>query len=57
MIVAPVPYVPVVASLTVIAVIIGGAAAASLHQSSRQTPRAGLGARRMCQARPQRRPT
>ena len=37
MIVAPVLHVPVAASLRVIAVIIAGAAAASLHQSSRQS--------------------
>jgi hypothetical protein len=45
MIVARVPHVPTVASLNVISVIIAGAAAASLQQSSRQPPRAAQGAR------------
>lgn len=38
MIVASMLHVPAVASLSVIAVIITGAGAASLHQSRRQTP-------------------
>jgi hypothetical protein len=56
MIVAPVLHVPAVASLSVIAVIIAGAVAASLHQSRRQIPRATAGARRMCRVRPRRGP-
>ena len=56
MIVAPVLHVPAVASLSVIAVIITGPVAASLHQSRPQTPPAAPGARRMCRVRPRRGP-
>jgi hypothetical protein len=56
MIVAPVLHVPAVTCLSVIAVIIARAVAASLNQGRRQTPRAAPGARRMCRVRPRRGP-